>query len=114
VTFHQAPPILETLLAQANALGAPVTVIDRSGLDEFPATRGDHQRWNTASRSPPPALPAIPFPEIIERAWPARAGPDDVSSSSGRPLPPVLVDGAHNPSARMPGAGGDRAGGPGA
>jgi dihydrofolate synthase/folylpolyglutamate synthase len=100
VTFRQAPPILETLLAQANALGAPATVIDASGLDEFPSPLGgDHQRWNTAlavaaARRFQPSLSRETIEQGLSRTrWPGRCQLIERPA----PLPPVLVDGAHNP-----------------
>jgi dihydrofolate synthase/folylpolyglutamate synthase len=100
VTPRQEPVVMEALLAQAAHLEAPVTVIDELRLDEFASPlAGDHQRWNTAvavaaARRFQPSLP----PEIIRRGlartrWPGRC---QVVERPG-PLPPVLVDGAHNP-----------------
>lgn len=100
VTPRQEPAVMETLLAQAAHLEAPVTVIDDSHLDEFPSPlAGDHQRWNTAvavaaARRFQPFLTAEIIRQGLARTrWPGRC------QVVGRPdpLPPVLVDGAHNP-----------------
>ncbi len=96
----QEDEVMDVFLEKAREENSPVVLVRESDLDQFEAPlAGKHQRWNTALAVAATKLvhPALSRPAIRKglsmTRWPGRC--QLVERGGG--LPPVLVDGAHNP-----------------
>lgn len=99
-TVSQDEIVMSVLRNRAQQQDALLRVIAETDLGEFePPLAGEHQRWNTAlavaaSRQAWPSLTdSVIRGGLKKTIWPGRC--QLIERDNG--LPPVLVDGAHNP-----------------
>ncbi len=99
-SFSQVEEVFIILKRKADEQKAPLNIVGEADLYEFePPLMGEHQRWNTAlavatSRLVHPLLTSAIIRRGLSRTqWPGRCQ----LVKRGNDLPPILVDGAHNP-----------------
>ncbi len=98
ITPDQKESILKVFRERAEKSGAPLTILYRDRLEEFPSPlSGAHQAWNTALAvaAVRRVMPGITPEEIRiglgKTVWPGRC---QIIHREGKPA--VLLDGAHN------------------